>query len=139
MNTLPDFSRIRPSDVVNEIERLRLEVARLQEERDDLRASAFLWRNLYERALPRATERDTTTEEDHGRADRAHDFQARAAAKRNQRAPGISISTPVVWEPSLQGRPRVQDDHLGHADSSKRHVMTGVTSLTKCWSADGMP
>ena len=95
MNTLPDFSRIRPSDVVNEVERLRLEIARLQEERDDLRASAFL-RNLYERALPRATERDATATEDHGRADRAHDFQVRSAAKRNQRAPGISISTPVV-------------------------------------------
>jgi hypothetical protein len=95
MNTLPDFSRIRPSDVVNEVERLRLEVARLQEERDDLRASAFLWRNLYERALPRATERDATATEDHGRTDRAHDFQARSAAKRNQRA-GISISAPVV-------------------------------------------
>jgi hypothetical protein len=96
MNTLPHFSRIRLSDVVSEIERLRLEVARIQEENDDLRACAFLWRNLYERALPRATERDTTTEEEHGRAHLAHDFQARAAAKRNQRAPGISISAPVV-------------------------------------------
>ena len=57
---------------------------------------AFLWRNLYERALPRATERDATATSDHGRADRAHDFQVRSAAKRNQRAPGISISTPVV-------------------------------------------
>jgi hypothetical protein len=96
MNTLPDFSRIRPSNVVNEVERLRLEVARLQEERDDLRASAFLWRNLYERALPRAIVRDATATKDHGRADRARDFQVRSAAKRNQRAPGISISTPVV-------------------------------------------
>jgi hypothetical protein len=96
MNTLPDFSRIRPSDVVNEVERLRREIARLQEERDDLRASAFLWRNLYERAVPHVTERDTTATEDHGRADRAHDFQVRSAAKRNQRAPGISISTPAV-------------------------------------------
>ena len=96
MNTLPNFSRIRPSDVVSEVERLRLEIARLQEESDDLRASAVLWRNLYERALPRATERDTTITEDHGRADLARHFQLRAAARRNQRAPGISISAPVV-------------------------------------------
>ena len=96
MNTLPNLSRIRPSDVVNEVERLRLEIARIQEENDDLRASAFLWRNLYERALPRIAQHDTTAKEDQGRADLAHDFQVRSAAKRNQRAPGISISTPVV-------------------------------------------
>jgi hypothetical protein len=96
MNTLPDFSHIRPSDVVNEVERLRLEIARIQEENADLRACAFLWRKLYEQALPRPTERDTTANEDHGRADLARDFQVRSAVKRNQRAPGISISTPVV-------------------------------------------
>ena len=96
MNTLPNLSCIRPSDVVNEAEQLRLEIARIQEENDDLRACALLWRNLYERALPRATGRDTTAKEEHGRAHLALDFQARAAAKRNQRAPGISISTPVV-------------------------------------------
>jgi hypothetical protein len=96
MNTLPDFSRIRPSNGVSEIERLRLEVARLQDESDDLRACALLWRDLYEKALPRATERDTTTEQEHRRAQLARDFQARAAAKRNQRAAGVSISAPVV-------------------------------------------
>jgi hypothetical protein len=96
MNTLPDFSHIRPGDVVNEVERLRLDIARIQEENDDLRACAFLWRKLYEQALPRVTGRDTTAEADQGRADLAHDFQVRAAAKRNQRAPGISISAPVV-------------------------------------------
>ena len=96
MNTLPNLSRIRPSDVVNEVERLRLEIARIQEENDDLRACAFLWRNLYERALPCIAGHDATAKEDRGRNDVAHDFQVRSAAKRNQRAPGISISTPVV-------------------------------------------
>ena len=96
MNTLPNLSCIRPSDVVNEVERLRLEIARIQEENDDLRACAVLWRSLYERALPCVTGRDTTGKEDQGRADLAHDFQVRSAAKRNQRAPGISISTPVL-------------------------------------------
>jgi hypothetical protein len=96
MNTLPHLSRNRPSDVVNEVEQLRLEIARIQEENDDLRACAFLWRNLYERALPRIAQPDTTAKEDQRRADLAHDFQVRSAAKRNQRAPGISISTPVV-------------------------------------------
>jgi hypothetical protein len=96
MNTLSDRSRIRPSDAVNEIEQLRLEIARVQEENDDLRACAFVWQNLYEQALRRATERDTTAEEDRGLGNLARDFQVRASAKGNQRALGISISTPVV-------------------------------------------
>ena len=96
MNTLPDVSRIRPSGVINEVERLRLEIARIQEEINDLRASAFLWRNLYERALPRAMERNATATADQERGDLGHTFQVRSAAKRNQRAAGISISTPVV-------------------------------------------
>jgi hypothetical protein len=96
MNTLSDRSRIRPSDAVNEIEQLRLEIARVQEENHDLRACAVQWRNLYEQALRRATERDPTAEQDRGLGNLARDFQVRASAKGTQRAPGISISTPVV-------------------------------------------
>ena len=96
MNTLPDVSRIRPSGVINEVERLRLEIARIQEEINDLRASAFLWRNLYERALPRAMEPQRNGHGGPGKGRPGHTFQVRSAAKRNQRAAGISISTPVV-------------------------------------------
>ena len=63
--------------------------------------------------------------------------------------PMFMVAVAAVWliaslhektESALLGGGRVQDDHHGHADSSQRHVMTGVTtSLTKCWSGDGMP
>jgi hypothetical protein len=54
MNTIIDLSAVLPGDDAPEEEPPHLEIARLREDNDDLRASALQWRELYESALRRA-------------------------------------------------------------------------------------
>jgi hypothetical protein len=52
-----DDSESRSSaQLANDNARLRQETARLQEDNDDLRASAFYWKQLYEAAVKRAND-----------------------------------------------------------------------------------
>jgi hypothetical protein len=63
MNTAPDFSLSHPSGLLNDVELMRQEIARMQVENDDLRASARLWRHLYESALRRAADLHASSKE----------------------------------------------------------------------------
>jgi len=53
MNTILDLSALRPATTLDETEAPHLEIARLQEDVADLRASALQWQELYEGALRR--------------------------------------------------------------------------------------
>ena len=47
MNTIVDLSALRPATTFNETEAPHLEIARLQEDVADLRASALQWRERF--------------------------------------------------------------------------------------------